>query len=318
MAEATAPHGAETSNNGPMDASDPTQGHPRPVVFSPRGSHTHTFIMLHGRGDTARNFGPQFLVSEHSSGKILRDLFPGMKWIFPTAKSRLVAESNGYKMHQWFDIATLKNPSSRIELQLEGLRESCSLIRFLIAEEMKSIPCKNIILGGLSQGCATVLCTLLTFEPSRMEEREDTDALGAVIGMSGWLPLNKQIDEVLQQTAAPGGHNDPDDESDTAISQSTQPSRVIEAFNLVRNNMHSSSLDTDRPANLKVPIFLGHGTGDYVVEPHLGEEAASTMRDLGFDVTWKAYEDFHHWYKEPDEIDDMIEFLQEKTGLEIS
>lgn len=36
------------------------------------------------------------------------------------------------------------------------------------------------------------------------------------------------------------------------------------------------------------------------------------------DVTWKVYEGFGHWYKMPDEIDDIVRFLQEKVGVPVS
>lgn len=31
--------------------------------------------------------------------------------------------------------------------------------------------------------------------------------------------------------------------------------------------------------------------------------------DLGMDVIWKAYQDFGHWYKVPDEINNILSFL---------
>ena len=33
------------------------------------------------------------------------------------------------------------------------------------------------------------------------------------------------------------------------------------------------------------------------------------------DVTWKTYDGFGHWYKVPDQIDDMVDFLQKKVGV---
>lgn len=34
------------------------------------------------------------------------------------------------------------------------------------------------------------------------------------------------------------------------------------------------------------------------------------------DVTWKAYEEFGHWYKVPDVIDDAVRFLK-KVGFPV-
>lgn len=43
---------------------------------------------------------------------------------------------------------------------------------------------------------------------------------------------------------------------------------------------------------------------------------ASILSDgFGMDVTWRAYEGFGHWYKVPDEIDDVVRFLKESVGV---
>lgn len=55
---------------------------------------------------------------------------------------------------------------------------------------------------------------------------------------------------------------------------------------------------------LQTPVFLGHGSADPKVAVGLGRRMASVLADgLGVDVTWRAYENFGHWYKVPDEID---------------
>lgn len=33
------------------------------------------------------------------------------------------------------------------------------------------------------------------------------------------------------------------------------------------------------------------------------------------DVTWKSYNGFGHWYKVPDQINDMVDFLHKKAGV---
>lgn len=35
------------------------------------------------------------------------------------------------------------------------------------------------------------------------------------------------------------------------------------------------------------------------------------------DVTWRAYSGFGHWYKVPDEIDDVVSFLKDKLGVPV-
>lgn len=68
--------------------------------------------------------------------------------------------------------------------------------------------------------------------------------------------------------------------------------------------------------DLQTPVFLGHGSADPKVSVCLGQRMASALSDeFGMDVTWKAYQDFGHWYKVPDEIDDAVEFLRTKVGV---
>jgi predicted esterase len=65
------------------------------------------------------------------------------------------------------------------ELAVPGLGESIRQILEIIEQEAGIVPKERIILGGLSQGCATAILTLLS---SGLE-------IGAFIGWCGWLPL---------------------------------------------------------------------------------------------------------------------------------
>lgn len=77
--------------------------------------------------------------------------------------------------------------------------------------------------------------------------------------------------------------------------------------------------EADGPvSHLKTPIFLflGHGSLDEKVSVNLGRRMASILSDgFGMDVTWKAYADLGHWYQIPGEIDNAVQFLQEKAGF---
>jgi predicted esterase len=59
---------------------------------------------------------------------------------------------------------------------------------------------------------------------------------------------------------------------------------------------------------------LGHGKTDEKVPWALGNEAAATLKRLGMDVEWKDY-DIGHWYLVPDEIDDIVTFLNRIAAL---
>ncbi|MCJ1387898.1 hypothetical protein MMC18_000741 [Xylographa bjoerkii] len=302
-------------DDGDLSFSAPTTGHLEPLVYPAKTEHTHTFIILHGRGDTARNFGPQFMNSEHSSGRLLQDLLPGVKFIFPTAKRRRMAGSNRCTISQWFDIGSLKDTAQREYVQMEGLRESSTLLHQIIRQEKASIPCRNIIVGGLSQGCATALYAMLTFYDTTLGDSAVRPAIGAMVGMSGWLPFRQQVDEIMGDSDQ---GEDPFDRGE-GLNAETPTSREMQALNFLRENIDLAAFTAGlSSASLQTPVFLGHGTADLTVDVALGEGAASTLVSLGMDVRWVPYTDFYHWYKEPDEIDDVVAFLQDKVNLEVS
>jgi predicted esterase len=69
---------------------------------------------------------------------------------------------------------------------------------------------------------------------------------------------------------------------------------------------------------LSTPIFMGHGDADEKKPYVLGEAVARTMRAAGYSVDWKLYQGLGHWYKIPDEIDDIVNFIREKVRWEMS
>ena len=108
-----------------------------------------------------------------------------------------MAASNGCTVSQWFDIISLKDISQQAEVQTEGLRESSMLIHQIIMQEIALIPCQNIISSWLSQGCAAALYAFLTFNDPTLEGNKIHHVIGAIVGMNGWLPFRKQIDEIM-------------------------------------------------------------------------------------------------------------------------
>ena len=42
------------------------------------------------------------------------------------------------------------------------------------------------------------------------------------------------------------------------------------------------------------------------------------LRALGYEVVWKLYPGLGHWYKIPDEIDDIVEFIRGSVGWDSS
>ncbi|KAI9051338.1 hypothetical protein LZ554_004385 [Drepanopeziza brunnea f. sp. 'monogermtubi'] len=139
------------------------------------GKHTHTVIFLHGREDFGSDLAQYFFDSKSSDGRSLAEVFPTIKWVFPTAALRYSAQrdfefsSSSFAealkgegiISQWFDIWSLQTPEEKPELMLPGLQESTAQIRGIIAEEAQMVSREKIVLGGISQGCAASILALL-------------------------------------------------------------------------------------------------------------------------------------------------------------
>ncbi|KAB8262152.1 Alpha/Beta hydrolase protein [Aspergillus pseudonomiae] len=284
--------------------------YPAPLVIAPQKSdqHTHTIILLHGRGSNGERFGQVFLESTDIARRL-----PTVKFVFLTARKRRSTVLKRIPINQWFDNYSLEDPNTRTDLQVDGLEESSRFLRGLIDEETRLLndDYSRVIIGGLSQGCATSVFCLLGGFP----EDGETKQLGGFIGMSGWLPFQREIlrllgsgeDESVTEDDDPFSHDDSDGEN--------VPGH-IQTINHIRDILGLPSLQQPSLSNLHAPVFLGHGAADPKVSVDLGRHMASTLSEaFGMDVTWKVYEEFGHWYKVPDEIDDVVCFLKEKVGV---
>lgn len=153
------------------------------IVFNPTSSpHTHTIINLHGRGSNASEYSSEFFESESSTRETLQSAFPTFKWVFPTAP-QLVSKRFGVQMSQWFDMWSTEDPLDQpnvqdAEEQTLQLRQSIDAIAKIVQDEGRIIGSEKVILGGISQGAATAIITLL-----EMQEQ-----LCAFVGFSTWLP----------------------------------------------------------------------------------------------------------------------------------
>jgi predicted esterase len=279
--------------------------YPEPQVVYPTSPHTHTFIILHGRGSNGDMFSSQFLRACTASGLNLPQVFPGMKFICPTARKRAAVALKRALVNQWFDIYTIKDPSKGEEIQVEGLRETTEFLRDLITKEMELIPPENIILGGLSQGCATALHALMTLNLT----------LGAFVGMSGWFPFVKHLKDIVRSPAGGSPTQTIEVDGDGEGKQTNIP---MQAVNFLRKNMNIEPLPSTAgalPLSLQTPVFIGHGEIDDKVVIGLGRQIHETAVSLGMDSTFKEYKGFGHWFVEPEEIDDVADFLSEKAHI---
>ena len=287
-----------------------------PLFIAPRASHARSMIILHGRGSNAYSFAKQLMsVTVPTAYHTLDEMFPDTKFIFPTAKLRPAVGVSNMKIEQWFDIYSLKDPDEHQILQHDGLHECAIFVHEIIRQEAKIVGLENVVLGGLSQGCALGLHVVLSFEG------EPGHHLGGFFGMSGWLPFAKQLealsenksadvtDSVLGRPAGIGNHGQGDLVENSNSDGKSSESAAARAVQFVRQViMKLPELKVENGAR-SVPIFLGHGEVDEKVSVSLGEDAARIMGKLGWDVTWKSYSNLPHWYSR-DELKDVASFVK--------
>ncbi|WEW56557.1 hypothetical protein PRK78_002003 [Emydomyces testavorans] len=308
--------------------------YPEPLIIPPVRSHRQTFILLHGRGSNASKFGPALLSSQillplgdsHVEEHTLSSAFPHAKFVFPTASRRRATAYKRSIISQWFDnwpledssashaSATEQGKQEHEYLQIDGLRETSAYIHQLLRREISLVggDAKNVVLGGLSQGCAASLVALLLW---------DGDPLGAAIGMCGWLPFQMQIDDTVR------GLNTNEDEdvvdgedfnpfadegkvnnNSRAIEES--PARAIMYLKEEFGISCSSPSPPDLPFQ-SIPLFLGHGVEDAKVPIHFGRKAASCLSAMEMEVIWNEYPNLGHWYSES-MLRDLVVFLRER------
>ncbi len=311
--------------------------YPEVLVKAPQsGSHQQTFIFLHGRGSNATIFGPELLATPIPEFGSLPHAFPDAKFIFPTASKRRARIYKRMPIHQWFDNWSLETPEKWQELQNAGLRETSKFIHKLLRREIEAVGASNVVLGGLSQGCAASLVALLLWEG---------EALAAELGMCGWLPYRKVIAGLIrgEGTGSIGeGEDGGDDifeqdatneqiishrksqESKTgdaggtmAATTRTDTPSIMQAIDFLREEIDLSTGGTTAPlpAKLKlqdIPLFLGHGTMDEKVPISLGRAAASCLDAMHVNVQWEEYDGLGHWYS-GEMLRDIVTFLRTHT-----
>jgi len=209
-------------------------------------------------------------------------------------------------MLQWFDGWHLTEPTKREELQIEGLQETIPFIHELIRAEAAIVGgTGNVVLGGLSQGCAAGLLSVMLWEGG---------PLGAFVGMCGWLPYRHHMQDLM---AASDDVEDGFDifESPSEATQSGELHDDLAAgMMLLRDELELPAvlpISAALAAVRQTPVFLGHGQEDDKVPIHLGREASTYCGSVGIDVAFKEYEGLGHWYS-ASMLSEMVKFLKDK------
>jgi phospholipase/carboxylesterase len=131
-------------------------------------------IWLHGLGADGNDFVP--MVQELDLAGL-----PGIRFVFPHAKTMPVTINGGYVMRSWYDIVATDLTRREDE---GGLRASQRDVEALIArEKARGIPASRIILAGFSQGCAMTLQTGM----------RHPEKLAGMLCLSGYLPLASSV-----------------------------------------------------------------------------------------------------------------------------
>lgn len=195
------------------------------------GSHRQTFILLHGRGSNAAKFGPELLETSIPGFINLRSAFPYAKFIIPTASKRRAKIYKRTPIHQWFDNWSLDTPEKWEEFQNDGLRETSEYIHGLLRREIDLIGAENLVLGGLSQGCAATLVSLLLWEGP---------AFAAAFGMCGWLPYRKKM-EGIASGKDKGSADEDEDEVDDIFQRASNDEDEEKRDNVFKQDSDSKS-----------------------------------------------------------------------------
>ena len=105
-----------------------------PLTIPPLNNnrHTHTIILLHGRGSNSERLGHVLLEIT-----ALAQRLSTVKFVFPTARKRHSTVLKRIPIHQWFDNYSHEDLNTRTELQVEGLEESSFFLRGLVDEEAR-------------------------------------------------------------------------------------------------------------------------------------------------------------------------------------
>ena len=214
----------------------------------------------------------------------------------------------------------------------DGLHKSCKYIHGVLEKEIEIIGGENVVLWGLSQGCATSLSSLLTW---------DGKPFAATVGMCGYLPFGNHIEDIAnpQKSRAtdnsfsmeedeedddPFSRSDDEDGDDDPFSHSGHENDNDDIFSQSKYQSDRGDLPTQAVKFFReelqmeekegmvfqqVPVFLGHGTADEKVDLKMGKEARSCLDQIGIEVRMVEYPDLGHWYS-PEMLSDIFAFLK--------
>jgi lysophospholipase II len=274
-----------------------------PTVVEPTSKHRFTIVLCHGRGSTGRYFKDELFESVGSSGLTLREHFPSVKWVFPSAGLPIDPREYVQDEAQWFAISSLLDPDKEQLRQKYGVSQSIKYLHRIIGQETQKLNGKSsrIILGGISQGAAVAVHALLS-GPNR---------LNSFIGFCSWLPFREVLDEFLFDSGLPVPF-------ELRLRALYQWSLGIESTLFSSTRTGDVALAEADVLPMATPCFLSHNADDDVIDVKLGRAMRDSLRSLGMKVKWDEHENgdavLKHWIKEPEGIDHLFAFLESRMG----
>ncbi|ELR09480.1 hypothetical protein VC83_00605 [Pseudogymnoascus destructans] len=195
---------------------------------------------------------------------------------------------------------------------IEGLAETSSFVHSLLQAEIDVVGAKNVVLMGLSQGCAASIISLLTWQG---------EPLGAAVGMCGWLPFRKQMLDRGDDERQENGNGEVGDREDgKAVDNDKTPqaeaAKLQRIADWLRNKLGITGANSAAVPFQQFPMFLGHGVDDATVRCELGRLAAQFLEHVGIDARWNEYTGLDHSFS-GNMLRDIVLFLGFLEGWEI-
>lgn len=269
-------------------------------IIEPTSKHTHTAIMLHGRGSNGPEFAEELAETAAPGQTPLTQRFPGWRWVFPSSRE-LWSTAFEERLPAWFEAHSLTDTTAREDLQMEGIRQSVVYVQSIVNREVAALggETERVVVMGISQGGAIGMWTLLC--QGALGRR-----FGAFVGASTWLPFAATIERLL-------GKGDDCNTAETA--SDGNPSDIFVAD--MMPTLGPLAVSPNDRVLLSTPVFLGHGVDDAVVDVELGRQAEQVLTSVGFQVEWKEYSGAElegHWFKTPEQVEDTVAFMATVTS----
>ncbi|QKX57536.1 uncharacterized protein TRUGW13939_04653 [Talaromyces rugulosus] len=223
---------------------------------------------------------------------------------------------DGCAVNQWFDnwplapmVASWNNNAGSAAadsaqkdndtLPIAGLQQTVRFLHHLIQTEIDELggDASGVVIGGFSQGSAASLIAALLWEG---------ESLGAWVGMSGWLPFSRQIQQAAEEAA------DPDMAPQRGVDKLKNILEIPVSSTATAATASPSDEEPRSPMPIEyTPLFMTHGLEDDKAPIILSRMVRSCLEGLHLDVQLKEYEYGEHECSE-EALCDVVDFLWDR------